>query len=111
MYESPISMISDQMKIISEQINANTDEMIVEAVQNVGVTVDKEEMIRALQYDRGQYNRGYTDGAHDMFSGFMEKMLEKYGRINEDESELSVAAVQADVKEIMAMAREVYEQI
>ena len=33
----------------------------LEAVQRVGVTVDKEELIKALRYDRRQYENGYRD--------------------------------------------------
>ena len=34
---------------------------IYKAVMNVGVNVDKEELIKALQYDREQYQKGYKD--------------------------------------------------
>ena len=34
---------------------------IYKAVMNVGVNVDKEELLKALQYDRGQYQKGYKD--------------------------------------------------
>ena len=37
------------------------DNEILKAVQNVGVNVDKEELLKALQYDRGQYQKGYDD--------------------------------------------------
>lgn len=55
MYETPIKMMQRQLEIIEE--NA-----ILQAVEEVGVVVDKEELIKALQYDRGQYNKGYRDG-------------------------------------------------
>jgi Zn-finger nucleic acid-binding protein len=34
---------------------------ICKAVQKVGVNVDKDELIKALQYDRAQYQKGYND--------------------------------------------------
>lgn len=34
---------------------------IYKAVMNVGVNVDKEELVKALQYDREQYQKGYKD--------------------------------------------------
>ncbi len=34
---------------------------ILKAVQNVGVNVDKDELLKALQYDRNQYQKGYAD--------------------------------------------------
>ena len=37
------------------------DNQICKAVQNAGITVDREELLRALQYDRDQYRKGYAD--------------------------------------------------
>ena len=53
-YQSPIEVIQTQMR---NQIEGN----IYQAVMNVGVYVDKEELIKALQYDRKQYQKGYDD--------------------------------------------------
>lgn len=55
MYESPIEMIS-------RQVRTQQEENVYKAVLEVGVNVDKDELIRALKYDRDQYNRGYRDG-------------------------------------------------
>jgi len=41
------------------------DNDCLKAVQEYGITVDKEELIKALQYDRGQYEKGYADGKRD----------------------------------------------
>ena len=59
MYKSPIEML---MTDIQHQIVKQQEDAIYKAVVNVGVNVDKEELIRALQYDRGQYEKGYRDG-------------------------------------------------
>ena len=58
MYKSPVDIIYGQM-----QTQMEGD--ILRAVQSYGINVDKEELIRALQYDRDQYNRGYEDGRSD----------------------------------------------
>ena len=55
MFESPI-------KICTKQIRMTQDETIVRAVQDVGIFVDKDELIKALQYERDQYEKGYADG-------------------------------------------------
>ena len=55
MYESPI-------EICMKQIRMTQDETIVRAVQDVGIFVDKDELIKALQYDRDQYEKGFADG-------------------------------------------------
>lgn len=58
MYKLPIEIIYGQMQT---QIEGD----ILKAVQQVGVHVDKEELIRVLQYDRNQYDEGYADGKAD----------------------------------------------
>ncbi len=58
MYETPI-------KLIKQQMETEIEGMVLRAVQRVGVDVDKEELIRALEYDRGQYEKGYRDGSTD----------------------------------------------
>lgn len=58
MYEPPI-------KLMRTQINTTMDEEILKAVFRTGVVVDKEELLRALEYDRQQYNKGYHDGFAD----------------------------------------------
>ena len=55
MYESPI-------EIIRKQMVTNFENQVLKAVQEVGVLVDKDELVKALQYDRGQYEKGYADG-------------------------------------------------
>ena len=58
MYRSPIEIIYGQMET---QMEGD----ILRAVQNYGINVDKEELTRALQYDRNQYEKGYADGKAD----------------------------------------------
>jgi len=59
MYKSPIDIFTTD---IHTQIVKQQDEEIYQAVLRVGVNVDKEELIRALRYDRQQYNIGYMEG-------------------------------------------------
>ena len=61
MYKSPIDIIYGQM-----QTQMEGD--ILRAVYNHGINVDKEELIRALKYDREQYDKGYADGRSDAVS-------------------------------------------
>lgn len=65
MYESPI-------KIITGKMQTRFDDEIFRAVQNVGINVDREELLKALEYDRGQYEKGYKDGRIDAFESFHE---------------------------------------
>ena len=53
-YISPVDLIVSEM-------NLRMEGEIFKAVQNVGVNVDRDELIKALQYDRDQYQKGYAD--------------------------------------------------
>ena len=59
MYESPIELIfnSEITKLEKQE-----EELILSACMSVDVNVNKEELIKALQYDRGQYEKGFADG-------------------------------------------------
>ncbi len=54
MYKSPIEVICGQMQT---QLEGD----VLKAVQKYGITVDKYELIKALAYDRNQYDKGYSD--------------------------------------------------
>lgn len=58
MYKSPIEIIWND--IVSDAVE-KADEYIVSFVQQVGVNVDKDELIKALRCDRGQYEKGWND--------------------------------------------------
>ena len=62
MYESPIELM---MSNIQTQIIEQQGEAIYKAVFDMGVNVKKDELIRALAYDRQQYEIGYAEGKRD----------------------------------------------
>lgn len=53
-YQSPI-------EIMYSKFNTQIENQIMTAVQNVGVNVDKDELVKALEYDRKQYEQGFAD--------------------------------------------------
>ena len=66
MYESPIKIIESTIDSFSKAIIKQKDDAIFAEIQSsFGVDVDREELIRALQYDRQQYDKGYADGKRD----------------------------------------------
>lgn len=58
MYESPI-------KVVQGELETQLEGEILKAVHRVGVTVDRDELIRALRYDREQYQKGFDDARED----------------------------------------------
>lgn len=65
MYEPPIEIMSNHISNVYRNIYEAQEKYILETIHNLGVDVDKDELIRALAYDRDQYNKGYSDGRSD----------------------------------------------
>jgi hypothetical protein len=62
MYKSPIELlITDVCNQVLEQQN----EAIHQAVLHYVPNVDRDELVKALEYDRSQYEEGYMDGKAD----------------------------------------------
>lgn len=57
-YESPIQKITSELRTEMEQ---KEEQCLIKTVQDVGFVVDKEELYKALKYDREQYEQGYND--------------------------------------------------
>ena len=59
MYKSPIELnfTEDVVRELNNQIEKDTFEII----QKFGIVVDREELIKALRYDRDSYTKGYND--------------------------------------------------
>ena len=63
MYESPITQIITD---ISYQVRELQDgRLMYEVQQAIGYDIDRIELIKALNYDRNQYQKGYEDGRKD----------------------------------------------
>lgn len=58
MYESPI-------KVFQGELETQLEGEILKAVHRIDVTVDRDELIRALRYDREQYQKGFDDARKD----------------------------------------------
>lgn len=58
MYESPI-------KIMYGTAQSSIENDVFKAILSYDIQVDKDELIRALTYDRQQYEKGYAEGTAD----------------------------------------------
>lgn len=58
-YEPPVKLICSN---IETQLEKTLAETIYRAIQKVDVVVDKEELLKALSYDRNQYEVGFFHG-------------------------------------------------
>ena len=80
MYKAPIELISSPPKF-------DIDGEIYKSVVKCGVSVDKDELIKALQYDRDQYDKGYADAKAEVAREIFEEMQLRMG-VNEVIAEL-----------------------
>ena len=60
-YESPI-------RLIENDLNKSIEDNVMAVILTYGIEVDREELIRALRFDREQYDRGYRDGLADRYN-------------------------------------------
>lgn len=68
-YQSPIQQIVSDMSLKMEND-------IYTAAQKVCTYVDKEELIKALSYDRGQWEQGYANGYSEGYEQGRKEALE-----------------------------------
>ena len=57
------------------QLRLEQENMIFKAIQECSVSVDKDELLKALKYDRDQYRKGYRDGCHNDYKAYGEIFL------------------------------------
>lgn len=58
-YVSPISLSVER---ITRDMREQHEQNVLHAVMQCGINVDREELIKALSYDRDQYQKGFSDG-------------------------------------------------
>lgn len=74
MYKSPIEVYIEQaVNDIAEQRDNQICSYITEKFD---VQVDREELIKALQYDRAQYEKGYKEGAKESLDTYQAALLD-----------------------------------
>lgn len=59
-YESPIQKLV--MDVEKKVMQEEETQLFMTIKQAIGFSVDKEELLKALKYDRNQYEQGYIDG-------------------------------------------------
>lgn len=63
MYKPLIEII---MKEVLQKMDEDFESAVFKAIRKVGINVDKEELLKALIYDRGQYDEGYEDAMNEV---------------------------------------------
>ena len=80
MWESPINVIQSELMMRYE-------DGVMKAVRNVGFDVSKEELVKALQYDREQYDKGYKDAIEEFAEQIVKRIEEEIALLKHERAE------------------------
>ena len=83
-WNSPIRLNCEKFGIAAAKA---FDDMVFEAITEVGIEVDRDELIKALAYDREQYEKGYGDGYRAAKDEIVHCGECKYGELDDGVSE------------------------
>ena len=82
LWESPITQVSTQLE---QKMHEEEDKLVIEVSQMIGYDINKEELIKALNYSQEQfakgYDKGYKRGYLNAISDFAEKMKQVIGKV------------------------------
>ena len=78
MYKSPLQAFYKEQ---AEKV----DDLCYRGVLSVGINVDREELLKALEYDRGQYEKGFEDGLQYARETYCSICYAKMGERRNDE--------------------------
>lgn len=79
-YQSPIKVIMDNF---SKNIEYDIENEVYKVLQHYAIEVDREELLKALRYDRNQYELGFIAGLHRI-SGVMNGVIDLLTEMKED---------------------------
>ena len=65
------------INVITSGLRTEVENKTLKAIMDVAIDVDKDELIKALTYDRNQYNKGFSDATPKWIS--VNKKLPKEG--------------------------------
>ena len=74
-YESPITLIQ---KEVSDAYGCWVEDNVFTMISSMDIKVDRDELIKALQYDRQQYERGYNVASLE----FQNKALDAMSKVS-----------------------------
>ena len=77
-YESPIEIAVK--KTVNDIMEERDNAIIAKISEEMAININKEELFKALAYDRDQYNKGYRDGEIAGYAMGYKDALEKVAK-------------------------------
>lgn len=84
-----VSPITAEIHEIQRNYNKKLDTLILNEIRKIGVKVDKDELIKALKYDRNQYEKGYADGKKEATREILQEVVNAWNAGNLNQRELA----------------------
>ena len=98
MYDPIVKIYEDA----ASQFNMHIENEVFSIIKRYNINVDKDELIRALAYDRNQYDKGYADGVRDFYAKLIDKAtITLRVRYGETKRSLTCLIYQEDLDEIL----------
>ena len=70
-YKCPINV---QLGAIETMMRESYDNQVLKAVGNIGIEIDKEGLVEAINHDRKRYNEAYNQGWNDCKKYYQERL-------------------------------------
>lgn len=65
-YEPPIDITVTMHELYNSLESTRADQIVMHLKENYAINVNKEELTKALLYDRNQYDKGFEDGKNSV---------------------------------------------
>ena len=85
-YVSPITV---ELHKIQREYNRKLDTLILNEIRKYDVKVDKDELVKALKYDRNQYEKGFADGKKEAAEKILQEVVNAWNTGNLNQRELA----------------------
>lgn len=80
-YESPVTLYVQQ--IAQEIAEQRDNEIVAKITEATGINIDKNELTKALAYDRDQYSKGFSDGYEKALADVRLQLSQVVGILND----------------------------
>lgn len=104
------------IRLYYQDLESKIENEILTAVKNVGIVVDKDELLRALKYDRDQYGEGFRKGKLAVENSVIEwqnsiknDIIDLIGKIKYHHSTYGNELIVEDLEKILQKVNETIE--
>lgn len=72
------------INVVTNQVRSTVEDAVMSEVRSIGIDVNKDELVKALAYDRAQYDKGFKDGKKSFSDKIPDGLIEKLTAVVRD---------------------------